>query len=248
MEEIQGRTALRAHEGDGLTALRQSNAWDSRYDLPLFPTLNNPWIYAPYADLVLRLRGEAGVERVAFVRHFEACELPDEPGLFHRWPGGGGGLNSWDEIVGAAYFSPVIAERILDHLERTDGAFDNLKKHDPERANVFRLFFLRPYLQACTEKRRVGLSSQLLFALLIVISAFDNVKPGNAGGRLRNWLMISKMERFGICYLAALFWRWKLERAGQTLKDSLYREPGGFGGPGGSTILAELVPNGARWL
>ena len=95
-----------------LDLLKQSEAWDPRYSLPLVPMHNNPWIYLAYCTRILRRDGgwwssenkqtfEASIQT-----HFERCST-DKLGYLKRWPEGG--ICSHDEILGAAYLNSAFA-------------------------------------------------------------------------------------------------------------------------------------------
>lgn len=231
--------------------LRESDAWDKRYELPLFPNFNNPWIYMAYADLALRLNKSPGIDRAKVVAHFQGCEaaaknrLPNERGMFARWPTGSD-QTSHDEIMGAAHFHQDIARWILRYLDENGGNFNQTGEPSkyPMRFNVYRMPYLRPYLVA-----RAGFTpnpvEMAIWNAHLLWSAFTDRGENNAGGRLRNWLMIAEMERFPICQPAIWFWRWRMaKRPMERLNYSLFIEPGSNGS--GSTVLAALAPE--EWL
>ncbi len=247
MDAVSGRVSY--HHGHlfyylvlAMTALERMRAdptcWDSRYDLPLCPLNNNPWIYMAYADLILGIQGFE-LSRVQVKIHYYSCEAyPSHMGLFWRWPDKSGGQNSHDEIMGAAYFHPYIASSILNYLDSTNGDF-NVTGEKPSRwlqFNVYRLPWLKPYLLACAG-RKVNLVRQAIFAAHITFSAFTNSGPDNAGGRLRNWLMLERMRDLPLVRAAARLW---IKRVGakDTLKGSLAIEPREV------PILSELAPEG----
>jgi hypothetical protein len=217
-----------------LDQIKASNAWDARYGLPLLPANNNPWIYMAYLDTLMQFRGER-LDRELVWQHFLRCEVEGEPGLFHRWPGGYGGMNSHDEIMGAAYFDPRIADRILRRLDRKFGDFNNTGEK-PSRAleyNVYRFgVWLRPYL-ASRAGRCIVISPA--WAAHLAYATRDN-DGDNCGGRLRNWLMMHEMQRYAICRPAIRGWIKRREERGETLRGSLEIEPRE------TPILGELAP------
>ncbi len=224
-----------------MTALERMRAdptcWDSRYDLPLCPLNSNPFIYSAYADLILRLSGQK-LDRIDVMNHFNRCQHEERDGRFWRWPDHSGGQNSHDEIMGACYFDDGIAIHILKYLDANNGDF-NVTGEKPSRwlqFNVYRLPWLKPYLIACSG-RKVNLVRQAIFAAHITFSAFTNSGPDNAGGRLRNWLMLERMRDLPLVRAAARLW---IKRVGakDTLKGSLAIEPRE------APILSELAPEG----
>jgi hypothetical protein len=211
-----------------LEKFEASSAWDSRYNLPLCPGNNNPWIYMAYAVLLMELSGDGSyVGRLMVENHFIKCEAAapkPAPGLFMRWPDGSGGQNSHDEIMGAAFLSPWIAKRILAYLDANDGEFNVTGEPEtPMQFNVYRMPFLRPYLLACAGTTPSPLSQ----AAWILSLAVDGLlrKKEDCGGALRFWLMTKVMERYPMCRLAIWFWKRRVQKI-QTPKSCLTIEPG----------------------
>lgn len=219
-------------------ALSVSSAWSKLYDLPLCPVFNNPWIYGAYALKLLRLNGLNASEQEdlkhRFGLHALACRVdPALPGLMNRWPDGGGGMTSHDELMGMAYISPGLARALVAYLAQTDGVYINKPEETKGdqfsslRHNVYRFPFMKPFLMACAGYTP-GLLSQLAFAGHLVVDAFTT-KSGDtsdAGGKLRIWIMLEHMERFRITNAAVKFWRSKMKDKGFKLCDMLAREPG----------------------
>ncbi len=222
-----------------MTALERMRAdptcWDSRYDLPLCPLNNNPWCYMAYADLVLDVLGEPRLDRRTVVKHYFECQISE--GKFFRWPHNLGGQTSHDEIIGAAHFNTGIARSILFYLDDHWGNYNVTgEKARFLQFNVYRLPWLKPYLLA-RAGYKVNWARQLIFAAHITFSAFTNSGPDNAGGRLRNWLMLERMRDLPLVRAAARLW---IKRVGakDTLKGSLAIEPREV------PILSELAPEG----
>lgn len=216
-----------------LEPLKASKCWDGRYSLPLFPQYNNPWLYMAYADRVLSKHLIGAIDHNKIRAYFTRCEISArsastiEPGLFDRWPDGSGGRTSWDEIIGAAYLSSHLAKRIMRHLVKTRGYFNNTNDKPfghKLKFNVFRLAFLKPWLTARCGVRP-DLFSQLIWAGHICLSIKANKKPGDAGGRLRNWIMFEAMREYPVCKRAIKKWKKEMRLAGHTLKNSLAIEP-----------------------
>ncbi len=214
---------------------RKSNLWHSGYDLPLFPGLNNPFIYGAYALKVMSEVGLSLDEKDGLMgkweRFVDSCRI--EPGLFNRWPDGGGGGMSHDELMGLAYLSPIWAKEILAYLEKTDGLYcnkaDDAKEPDAEiRFNVYRFPFMKPFLKA-----RAGYSlspfTQLQFAASLFWDMLETKKLSvDPGGRLKIWLMCEAMERGFISRVAVEVWRDRMRELGFTPRTELKGELGAF--------------------
>jgi len=188
-----------------LEKLKTSNAWDSRYNLPTFPMLNNPFIYLAYAKLVLRSHNEA-LKEYDILEYILKCY---KNGTFTRWPDGTGGMFSHDEVMGISYLNEQRAAMCINILEKSDGTFD---AGDDEKKNMFRLIFLMPFLKACAGYR-VGLASQLLWSIHAVVTALK-YKPGAESGLLKMWLMIDKMKDYPLSNLACIIFRINMQKRG----------------------------------
>jgi hypothetical protein len=215
------------HDGGVMTALekfQQSDAWDARYNLPTCPEYNNPFLYMAYADLVIEQAEGAGLSQALVNSYFDRCQFRfKEIGLFNRWPDGSGGLVSYDEIMGAAYFGPKFAVLIHDYLEEHGGIFNNTGEDKPDESmDIYRFIFMRPYLLACCGFR-VSLWDQLLVALNLLLDCFSFASNG---GKLKNYLLIYKMKGCWLVQLIGVFWRWQMKRHGCTFKTCLSKEPG----------------------
>lgn len=182
--------------------LKVGDSWDARYDLPLFPYLNNPWAYGAY---VLKLLGRPQELVNRFTAHAGYCEIGI--GYFRRWPDGSGGPTSHDELLGMAYAcEPVIARRILSRLEEMGGVYNS---KDSEYDTMYRFLFLVPFLR----KRagyKVGLTDQLKWSIHVVWSA---VKSNGSSGPLKIWLM-EEMKSYPICSAAFAFWKSRMKEKG----------------------------------
>ncbi len=232
------KMTIMGEKGNGPALMRASpTLWDKRYDLPLCPLNNNPWIYMAYADLVLRVRGEEKLDHRAVVKHYLDCQVSS--GKFFRWPHNLGGQTSHDEIMGAAYFNTGIARNILCYLDEHRGDYN--VTGEPARFmqfNVYRLPWLKPYLLA-RAGLKVNWARQLILAAHFTYSAFTNSGPTNAGGRLRNWLMLSVVRDLPLVRASARLWVKRVSRT-DTLDGSLAIEPKE------APILAYLAPE--EWV
>ncbi len=225
-----------------MTAQEQMQAdkscWDDRYALPLCPLNSNPFIYMAYADLVLGLVDQRNLDRNWVRLHYLKCEK--SCGLFYRWPDHSGGQASHDEIMGAAYFSAWIADRILMYLDAHWGNYNVTgEKARFLQFNVYRLPWLKPYLLACAGLK-VNWARQLILAAHFTYSAFTNSGPTNAGGRLRNWLMLSVVRDLPLVRASARLWVVRISKR-DTLKGSLAIEPKE------APVLAYLAPEEWRF-
>ena len=210
--------------------------------MPFCPQNNNPWLYMAYVDMILRFNKEE-LNRGDIVSTFlDCCIDQNRPGLFNRWPDGTGGLNSHDEIMGAAYLHEDIARWLLRYLDDNDGEFNNTKETSTKlfRFNVYRMVFLRPYVKA-----RAGLGmgplAQTIWSGHIILSAMKDYGPDRAGARLRSWMMFHGLKKYWICQLAMRFWVMRMNSKGESLAGTLMIEPKE------NPILAELAPQ-AGWV
>lgn len=208
---------------------KTSNAWDSLYNLPLCPGLNNPWLYMAYADMLMRLYADNSfISPVEAEMHFQRCEAAvttpnPAPGLFMRWPNGQGGQTSYDEILGAAYLSPWIARRILTYLDLSDGEFyPGAVPGKVLETNVYRFFFIRPFLVAASGLMP-SLISQFIWCLCLLFDALTRTKT-DQGGALKFWLMSARMEKFPLCSVAVSLYKRHISRI-MTPKDCFLIEP-----------------------
>lgn len=189
--------------GSKLELLKNSSAWDPRYDLPTVPIHDNPSIYCAYAG---KLIGEEAKELLTpYQKFLEACET--KSGYITRWPNGA--ASSHDELMGAAWFSPAFARRAVGYLNSTDGYWT-------EDNYVYRFMFLLPYLRARAHMT-VSILSQLKFAAHVLYVSFFS-KPGEFSDHLLIWIMRSAMEEFTPCDLALRIWESRLLSKGYNPK------------------------------
>ncbi len=190
-----------------LVKVRNSTAWDGNHNLPLIPQHNNPWIYSAYIMKCIQdemILGAGIYERL--YTHLKKCMV--EPGLFNRWPNGSGGVTSHDEIMGIAWHFPEAAKQILKYLMKNDGIYLNKEVNNPERYNVYRMIFLKPFLLACA-KYQVSVLSQIKWSVFLVYDLLTHRKKKDldCGGRLRIWIMLDRMESLPICKMTIWIWR-----------------------------------------
>ncbi len=197
-----------------LKTFMESSAWDIRYSLPLVPQASNPWIYGAYAMKIMRMNGLPPGEDFALQENWDdyakVCRVL--PGLFNRWPDGGGGVTSHDEIMGMAYVSKSLAKEILQYLKESGGVYCNkledLLRDGPRHYNVRRFLWLMPYLRSCAGEY-VGIFAQTQWSACLVYDALTHKKGDlvDAGGRLKNWIMFDSMASKPICRAAIEFWK-----------------------------------------
>lgn len=206
-------------------SFQASNAWDQRFNLPLVPMHNNPWIYLAYALKMVRLGKHTNDELIELVDlcedHLAACRTKVW-GEFYRWPDGSGGNTSHDEVMGIAYVDWCLklatkpTQAILSRLQQTDGEYNvqNLPEGVPERWNIERFVFLEPFLKACAGFR-VGLISQLWFSIPLLVDIFKYKKEdGNESGILLKWIMFEPMEKYLLSGICIQIWKSKMKKLG----------------------------------
>lgn len=223
-----------------LESFRQSNAWDQRFNLPLVPQHNNPWIYAAYALKMIRLGKHTNDELIELVDLFEdhlaACRSPVW-GEFFRWPDRSGGNTSHDEVMGIAYIdwclklSTKPTAAILGRLLETDGVYNvqNVPEKIPEEHNIYRFVWMESFLKACTTFMRVGLISQFWFSLPLIVDVFKYKKEdGGESGLLLKWISFEPMEKFLLSAICIKLWKNKMEELGispkQIFKEKYLKE------------------------
>jgi hypothetical protein len=171
--------------------------WDRRYNLPLFPELNNPWIYAAYFVKKNGLQG-----KLDFMSHQERCKRGNE---YVRWPDGSGGHFSHDEKIGMAYLCDnSVAKKLLKSLPFKE----------------YRFSFLAPFLQSRAGDY-VPFFGKALFSAHCIFSALS--WRSGSSGYLKIWLMSEEMNRYMLTRRAIGFWNFVMNKRGQSL-DSMLEE------------------------
>lgn len=206
-----------------LDRLRQSEAWNPEFDLPVGTGHNNPWQYLGYARLVLLLSGE-DVENYWVLQFYGLCRVSD--GLIRRWPDSTI-PTSHDEAMGAAATRVVLARAIAGHLRAHGGNYDSHGVPGiPGRWNIYRLPWLRAYLEA-REGNVPSPWDQAFWVGRLLLGAITDRNGAKKGPRprLQNWLMAAEMRRFPACRVAWSVYRWSIERGGCSLANDLRQEP-----------------------
>ena len=218
---------------NALAKFQASNAWDSRFNLPLVPIHNNPWIYLAYAVKMMLANGMT-VEELKplgnlIEEHLWNC-AGTYPGEFYRWPDRSGGNTSHDELMGIAYldfvfnFNTKPTQLILKRLLETDGEYNvhNEPSDIPERWNVKRFIWLEPFLRACTKGGfRTSLFNQFWFCWHVVKDLWDYRKDDahvDEGAANRMWLMLEPMEQYMLPWLVLKFWKKRMGTIGVSPK------------------------------
>lgn len=194
-----------------LESLKASSVWNPTYNLPCGPG-QNPWIYMAYYDTVLRLNGER-LEALDLILFYIHCEVSGKPGLFKRFPDGGGGPTSHDEVMGlfslmgnivrddsATDFERSRAKDIMDRvLHRLDTHLGDFNSHSNPtgwnvfRYNIYRFYWLRPYLSAAAG-RNPGIIQQALWCLKLWLGKNDwDTSKTPHRVHMMNWIMFLQM-------------------------------------------------------
>lgn len=214
--------------------IKGSNVWDSRFELPLIPIHNNPFLYSYY---VMKMAGYTKEIHERLSLHAENCRTSF--GVFDRWPDGSGGIMSFDELMGLAAHHEWAAQEILAYLTETDGVYINrpedVKPHElDEKHYVYRMIFLKPFLRACAGYK-VNLISQAQFSAFLIYDllthkfTIDDFFKADAGtdefrkkldapGRLKIWVMLDYMEKYPLSKLAVNWWRRSMRKKDITPK------------------------------
>lgn len=214
-----------------LEEFKKSNAWHQTYNLPLSPQNNNPWVYLAWARRIIELSDKVDPMvydddfRYTVYAYLQACER--EPGLFHRWPNGDGGVTSHDELIGICSLDKEAACRVHAYLVAHDGYYNNTGEKEPVDGwwDLSKFFWFMSYVKS-RAFIKLGLVSQLWWVLHVLFSAIKTQPDtDNAGGLLLIWLMAPEMDKWPLCQLANMFWRWRLKRMGVTPQEMLALEP-----------------------
>jgi len=191
--------------------LMTSNAVDMRWVLPTCPMHLNPHIYTAYSVRVLESQGETDAAAVLRIRYENTLlkECESAYGLISTFPNGA--TASHDDLYGGSFLSPRFAGRALDYLDRTDGVY---RESEP---TIFRFLFLKPAMKSWAEGFKVGLLSQIQFAIHCIFHLLT-AKPGETSDHLMIWLAIPSMNRFPISSLAIAIWANRWTARGMTPK------------------------------
>lgn len=192
-----------------LEDIKKSAVWDEKYNLPLVPKHNNPWIYGAY---IYALLGEPKELLESFAIYYARC-FNKEYGRLSRWPDGSGGRVSHDELIGAAYLFPEASSDILHRLDDNDGIYND---SDSVLESMYRFIFLVPFLRQA-KGVFVSLQSQVMYCLHLLISCIGWKKESGSSGALMIWLMNRKMKKLWLCWIFIQIYEKIMEKKGCTL-------------------------------
>lgn len=174
-----------------LDKFKLSPAWDYKYNLPLAPMCNNPWIYLAYATKIITSKESLDRAYSSNIwNQLARCEKL--PGLFNRWPDDKGGITSHDELIGIAYLDAHSAQRILKYLSDHWGHYNNQSNEGFFRFNLNRFVFLKPFLKSCAGQPLTTLD-KFLWSAYLIVDLITYVSK-DEGGRLMRWLMCERMQ------------------------------------------------------
>ncbi len=195
---------------------RDSSAWDRKWDLPLVPAHNNPWIYGAYAYQLMKLNGILDFERrdleFRFYKYFSLCTV--RQGLINRFPDGRGGQTSHDELMGAASINPLMAREIYFYLKISKGYYINRPDELKGRKQFFRHNIRRFPWAVCYIKLAGGINPSLFQTFYTYGHILLNAYSGSEGGSLRVWLMREHLSKNKILKHAYKKWEKIKEKRG----------------------------------
>lgn len=227
---------------NALNKVKASKLWDARYDLPTVPMHNNPWYYIALIGLMIRESDGGKLDDFFVEAYFNSCrakawgkDVP--PGMIDRWPDGGGGSTSHDELMGAAWLGKSYAKEILYISDRLDGVYDNLRPQgnagvDAVKENNYRFVWFRPFLKACAGDD-VSIFSQIQWSIGLIPYFFT--RDPDYSGTLKTWMMSDVMKKFGFSGFMVDVWKRRMKKIGVGPKKifSVYL--------GDHTVLAEIA-------
>lgn len=193
-----------------LEKFKESPAWDSENNLPLCRIHANPHIYCAFADKICG----GSISRDDVLRYQSICQT--KIGLYHRYPDGGGGVTSFDELIGISHFNPDAASKILDYIWDHFGCYDNQSPYSwTFRYNLYRFPWFIAYLKI-RAGRTLGPFLRLAFVMYLILQAIDwnPETKRDEGGKLTTWLMRDEMREVFGCRLAWKFWEYRTRNIG----------------------------------
>lgn len=181
-----------------------ADGWDSRYWLPTFQRHNNPFLYMAYFNLLLRRQHpDHGLTEFSVYEHYLRClvdsQIHSGHGLINRWPDGGGGETSHDELIGLSALCPPAARHVEAYLREHWGCYDN-KKTGNKFWRFFRFNLYRFPWFVCYLRHRAGKPPSrwldLAHVLYVRVQAwrFDKLRNPLTGSLLMTWLMGQTMR------------------------------------------------------
>lgn len=194
-----------------LEEFQNSNAWDARFQLPTVPQHNNPHLYLAFAEKIL---GNDLQGRAIF-----AYKCLQHSNLYNRWPDGGGGNISYDELIGLSSQLLVPPCMVWWMLKRNFGRYNNINPSDKSFNHWMYRF---PWAMAFIRARATGSPGvwRIAYALTLLFDAVT-YRVGDEEGRLRIWLTLDEMSKYFGCRLAIRAWRNKMHSLGLSPKSCL---------------------------
>lgn len=205
-----------------LEIVQGSKAWSKEYKLPLIPAHDNPWAYMAYITKLMYKKDKSQIPFHYVTAFYRECER--SIGLIHRYPNQKGGVTSFDELMGAAYLSPMFADRIRAYLEAHYNIYNNSfteKSKNPLRFWIGRFIYPIPFIRVCSSKGPRFYDTFILAAVIFFDGLFAKE---NAGGRLNKWIMFEKLEPYKLCRCTIKFWKIQMRKKKITLKKSVKAE------------------------
>jgi hypothetical protein len=227
-----------------LNAFLESNARDKKANLPNSPMNNNPWFYCALAvKIITEFDGFDPMTlnwfRLNVVNQLKKCECEifedneyiTKKGLYNRWPDNGGGPMSQDELIGIAYLDQDAAFNIVRYIFEHDGIYINkaidwgLRKHLEETQDMYRFYWLDPYLRTCA-KMKVSFLSQFKYGVYLFFDmVFTKKNTMDASGRLLKYVTNDKMKVHPLAKFFINLWNWRMNKLEITPKLMLTLEP-----------------------
>jgi hypothetical protein len=175
---------------------------------------SNPHLYTAYAEKILNGYGET--VGVGIFKYTRSCQT--FKGLYHRFPDGGGGVTSHDELIGIISHAEFFAVNILYTLEDNNGVYDNQNPDNPNKKhNLSRFPWFTAYVKTSAFVRDYRTPFyNTCYAIYLIDQAlrYHPTKRPDDGGRLLTWLMSDKMRKQPYCRLAHKFWDWRMRKSG----------------------------------
>jgi hypothetical protein len=171
---------------DDINVLRNTNAWDHEFDLPLFPEHDNSALYFAYCLRVYRPKVTSELKRKVMNLNMNC--------FGGRQRIRSGNPISHDEVLGWIYINwycdtDYHKEMIMELFQ--NGGNLNKELNDGLSKNYFRIAEIQGLCMASIGWR-VGPFDQILYGLQLVLSAFK--KRGQWSSPLRSWLSIPLMH------------------------------------------------------
>lgn len=198
--------------------LQDTEAWDPKYNLPTFQSMN-PHAFTAYCVTALEHKGkhsEAAEILQTYWRFLYDCTVfksqPKYTGLYHRYPDGSAGNISWDEIIGISSLAPLGARHAREYLFLHLGCYDDQNPGTWSfRRNLYRFPFLTALLKIGGGDW-LGPIGRVVLALWYLWDALSS-DPGMSG-HLQHWLYREYVKPHWGAHLGVIFWDWRMKKRG----------------------------------